>query len=60
MLGPMFAKMMDGSGLIYLPVIGMVLFLIVFLGVLVRTIRTPAKELKHLERLPLDDNGGSP
>jgi hypothetical protein len=54
MLGQMFAKMMDGSGLLFLPQVAMMLFLVVFVGAVVRTWRTPAKELEHLERLPLE------
>lgn len=58
MLGPMFAKLVDGSGLLYLPLVAMVLFLMVFVGAVIRTWRTPSKELEHLERLPFDDDGG--
>jgi hypothetical protein len=58
MLGQLFSKMMDGSNLLFLPQVAMMLFLVVFVGAVVRTWRTPAKELEHLERLPLDPDLG--
>jgi hypothetical protein len=52
----MYAQFFHGSSLLHLPILALVVFLVVFGTILVRTLRRPASSFAREEALPLQDD----
>lgn len=55
MLSRLSQEFFQASQLLALPLLALVLFLVVFAGITIRALRTPAAEIDHMGRLPLDE-----